>query len=49
MHALDAVYGCIGDAPPIRIRYIAANAATSSYKLRYPKTYRITHEYMQHV
>ena len=30
----------IGDTPPTY--YIAANAATSSYKLRYPKAYRIT-------
>ena len=37
----------ISDAPPTY--RIAANAATSFYKLRYPKAYRITHEYMQHV
>ena len=48
------MYTCIGrgigDAPTY---HIAANAATSSYKLRYPKAYRIKctcmHEYMQHV
>ena len=45
IHALD-VHG-IGDAPPTY--HIAANAATSSYKLRYPKAYRIIHECMQHV
>ena len=45
----------IGDAPPTYhidappTYHIAANAATSYYKLRYPKAYRRTHEYMQHV
>ena len=35
MHACRIGRGILGDAPPTY--HIAANAATSSYKLRYPK------------